>query len=83
MNADGITDLSLSQPEGRWTIWFGDGQGGFVDSGRSWTLITADPMWVRGGIAAADMNADGMAELFMSDGGSNPVNVVLWVNTSR
>jgi len=83
MNADGITDLSLSQPEGRWTIWFGDGQGGFVDSGRSWTLITADPMWTRGGIAAADMNADGMAELFMSDGGSNPVNVVLWVNTSR
>ncbi|MHC5050132.1 MAG: IPT/TIG domain-containing protein, partial [Planctomycetota bacterium] len=83
MNADGITDLSLSQPEGRWTIWFGDGLGGFVDSGRSWTLTTAEPLWTRGGIAAADMNADGMAELFMSDGGSSPVNVVLWVNTSR
>jgi len=83
MNADGITDLSLSSPEGRWTIWVGDDAGGFVDSGRSWTLITGEPLWVRGGIAAADMNADGMAELFMSDGGSNPVNVVLWVNTSR
>jgi hypothetical protein len=83
MNADGVTDLSLSQPEGRWTIWLGDGAGGFVDSGRSWTLTTAEPLWTRGGIAAADMNGDGMAELFMSDGGSWPVNVVLWVNTSR
>ncbi|MHC4160986.1 MAG: IPT/TIG domain-containing protein [Planctomycetota bacterium] len=83
MNADGVTDLALSRPKGRWTIWLGDGAGGFVDSGRSWTLDTIDPLDKLGGIAAADMNADGMAELFMSDGGSSPVNMVLWVNTSR
>ncbi|MHC4550358.1 MAG: IPT/TIG domain-containing protein [Planctomycetota bacterium] len=82
-NADGSADLALSRAEGEFTVWFGDGERGFVDSARAWTLDSALPADLKGGIAATDMNGDKMDELFMSDGGVQPVNVVLWLNASR
>jgi len=40
-------------------------------------------MQVVDGIAAADMNGDGLSEVFVSDTGSSPKSIVLWLNTSR
>jgi hypothetical protein len=35
------------------------------------------------GLAAADLNRDGSAELLMGDKGGPPFNLVVWLNASR
>ena len=83
-NADGILDLALARQSGEFTISFGDGMTGFVSSGRSWQLSAAISGGLSGGgIAAADLNRDGLAEIFQSDKGTFPRNLVFWNNASR
>ncbi|MHC4958615.1 MAG: FG-GAP repeat domain-containing protein, partial [Planctomycetota bacterium] len=86
-NGDKLPDVALLRPQGKFTIWYGDGQGSLVDSGRSWTVnaVSFDPFikLIAKGISAADLNGDGLMELFLSDTGYAPRNLVLWLNTSR
>ena len=84
-NGDGNTDIGVSSNLGEMIVFLGDGSGSFVHSGRTWTLPTVPGLWPSRvhGIAAADMNRDGLAEIFVGDIGANPMSLIVWLNTSR
>jgi len=84
-NADGEMDLAPHTSKGKFTVFFGDGKGKLIDSERTWILVSAqnDDLSRVHGVAAADLNRDGIAELFMGDTGLNPKRLVVFLNTSR
>ncbi|MGH7163797.1 MAG: FG-GAP-like repeat-containing protein, partial [Planctomycetota bacterium] len=80
-----IHDLAISSNDGEFVVYFGDGAGGFVDAGRSWSLVSLPQTFESRthGLDAGDLNRDGMAEIWMGDVGIKPGNLALWNNASR
>ena len=86
MNGDGIEDLAVSSNLGETIVFLGDGEGGFVNAGRTWTLPTVPGESFSSrvhGLTATDINRDGLAEIFVGDIGANPMSLIVWLNTSR
>jgi len=91
INADGRTDLVIARAAGQFTVYYGDPTAvdpndHFIPSGRAWTQLSAedrsgtDVLW---GVALADINGDGLDEIWTSDTGVLPREMALWSNTSR
>jgi len=85
LNADGIRDLVVSDRDGEFLILLGDGKGDFRDVGRSWHLVSVLGYYLERvrGLDVADINGDGLAEIWIGDLGSTPFNVSLFLNRSR
>ncbi|MFB3066761.1 MAG: FG-GAP repeat domain-containing protein, partial [Planctomycetota bacterium] len=84
-DGDGHEDVAAASVTGEFQIFFGDGTGTWTNSGLSWTLPTVPgvfPSRVHG-IAAGDLNGDGLAEVWMGDIGAAPTALVIWNNVSR
>lgn len=83
-NGDGAADLAVMTPVGEFTIFTGDGKGGFNDSGQTWQPVRTESMqWPFQAITACDMNNDLLDEILVPDNGVTPKNMILWLNTSR
>jgi hypothetical protein len=85
MNADGVPDLAIGGSFGEFVTFFNDGNGKFIPSGRTFALATAPiPDKSRThGLAATDINHDGLVEIWMTDLGTAPTSLILWINESR
>lgn len=84
-NGDNVLDLCTANETNEFVIHLGNGTDGFVPVNRAWNVSDAQrgndvgP----GGVATADMNGDGLAEIFVTVQGWYPLNMDLWNNTSR
>ncbi|MEE8106266.1 MAG: IPT/TIG domain-containing protein [Planctomycetota bacterium] len=85
INAEGPMDVAVADNDGEFLIFWNDGNGVFERSGKSFQLNTvADDGSSRiHGISVADINRDGMAEVWMGDIGSAPTSLVIMTNISR
>jgi len=89
VDGDGHADVIVARAVGRsnaeWSVLFGDGKGGLEPGDRSFQLPSGRNALKIGtaAVAAADMNGDGLADVFMVENGLEPPNLVLWNNTSR
>ena len=84
-----MTDIAIGTEFGKLAVFMGDGDGSLNPYGRLWTLPTVNGQesWETNlrvyGVAAADVNQDGLAEVFVADMGVNPKSITIWLNRSR
>ncbi|MGQ0612953.1 MAG: IPT/TIG domain-containing protein [Planctomycetaceae bacterium] len=84
-DADGILDIAVTDRDGEFMILLGDGKGSFREVPRTWHLVTVLTYYLERvrGMDVADINGDGLAEVWMGDLGSTPLNLSLFLNQSR
>jgi hypothetical protein len=84
-NGDGNTDLSVVSNQGELIVLMGDSEGEFAPHSRSWIVPTVSGFWPSRvhGLATADLNRDGLTEVFVGDIGINPMSLIVWLNTAR
>jgi hypothetical protein len=95
LNGDGIADLAITSNQGELIVLTGKfvedpGEDdefyfSYNESSRSWLVPTVQGFWSSRvhGLAVADLNRDGLAEVFVGDIGVNPMSLIVWLNTSR
>ena len=85
IDGDGIVDLVAGNTLGEFFVLIGATDGSFTDGPKSWFLPTIPESFSTRieNIGVADMNNDGIAEIFIGDIGSAPTSLQLFLNTSR
>ena len=85
LDGDGNMDLAVGSNEGELVVMTGNPDQSINPPARSWFLPTTDGSWPSRvhGIAVADLNRDGLAEIFAGDMGINPMSLEVFLNTSR
>ena len=84
-NGDGLVDLAITSTAGELITLNGDGEDSFHAPSRSWFLSTVNGFFESRvhGLAVADLNRDGLSEVFVGDIGVNPQSLIVWLNKSR
>ena len=85
VDGDGIVDLVAGNTLGKFFVLIGSKDGTFTDGAQSWFLpIIPESFPTRmENIGVADLNGDGLGEIWIGDIGSAPTSLQIFLNTSR
>ncbi|MHC4940772.1 MAG: IPT/TIG domain-containing protein [Planctomycetota bacterium] len=85
VDGDGIVDLSVANTLGEFFVLIGSKDGTFAETSTSWFLPTIPETFDTRieNMGIADINGDGIGEIWIGDIGSAPTSLQLFLNISR
>ena len=85
IDGDDRVDLVAGNTLGEFFVLIGEKDGSFTDGAQSWFLPNISGTFSTRieNIAVADINGDGLGEIWIGDIGSAPTSLQLYLNTSR